>query len=152
MAKGFLSLLFVLDEGITYYAVKKLIPRSGNKEYNVGSVEICKSASKALDHMMFNFPDMIFIEDTLPDRDGWDLAEEILKDDPKAHLIMINESDSEFNVKKALKMGFKGYIVKPITFKHIAHYVSRYFKEKFQQDIKNVQAFDDHSNLKKPAR
>ena len=49
----------------------------------------------------------------MKDVDGITAAEQILKHDPKARIIMVTALNQENLLKKAIKLGVKDFIVKP---------------------------------------
>ena len=58
-------------------------------------------------------PDVVTMDITMRERDGLSAAEEILKRDPKARIVMVTALGQEELVAKAVKIGVKDFVVKP---------------------------------------
>jgi two-component system chemotaxis response regulator CheY len=60
-------------------------------------------------------PDLVTMDITMPEMNGIDALSEIMKMDSKATVIMITSHGEEKKVIEAIKLGAKGYILKPLT-------------------------------------
>lgn len=71
---------------------------------------------EGLDSYKVNFPniDLVTIDITMPKMDGISCLEKIIEFDPKARAIMVTAIGSQDSVKKAISVGAKNYIVKPL--------------------------------------
>ena len=58
--------------------------------------------------------DLVTMDITMPQMDGITCLEKIMEFDPKARIVMISALGKEDLVKKALVIGAKNYIVKPL--------------------------------------
>ena len=58
-------------------------------------------------------PDLIFLDMIMPEMGGIGAAARILQNDPSAKIIIISSDADNNDVVRALKMGVKGYILKP---------------------------------------
>jgi two-component system chemotaxis response regulator CheY len=63
--------------------------------------------------------DLVTMDTTMPVMDGVSALEKILEFDRNASVIMVSALEKEDVVKKALLMGAKGYIVKPLDRKKV---------------------------------
>ncbi|MEM7650809.1 MAG: response regulator [Pseudomonadota bacterium] len=61
------------------------------------------------------WPNIVFMDIELPDGDGQALTEEIYKQDPEAHVVMVSANISIEKVQKCRESGAKGFIAKPVT-------------------------------------
>lgn len=59
-------------------------------------------------------PDVVLMDITMPEMEGVDAVREIIKEDPKATVIMVSSIGHKDLVKKALALGAKHFITKPI--------------------------------------
>ena len=58
-------------------------------------------------------PDLTTMDITMREKDGLEAAQEILKADPSARIIMVTALGQEDLLAKAIKMGVKDFVVKP---------------------------------------
>ena len=71
-------------------------------------------------------PDAVTLDITMPEMDGLQALEEILKLDPKANAIMITAAGQQDKLIRALRVGAKRFISKPFN------------EEEIIQNIKDV--------------
>lgn len=57
-------------------------------------------------------PDVLLLDIRMPDRDGLDALEELMKVDPGRKVIMLTTSETENDIYRALSLGAKGYLLK----------------------------------------
>jgi two-component system chemotaxis response regulator CheY len=77
----------------------------GESEGGMGTVDLVRQT----------LPDLIFIDLVLPERNGVELAAEIRKSWPAAHLIACTSIDTDSVLQKALQSGIDEIISKPFT-------------------------------------
>lgn len=65
-------------------------------------------------------PDVMLLDMQLPDSDGPELAARILKKYPSIHIIVFSSNDIIVQVKKMLRLGCKGYLLKNADIETIA--------------------------------
>lgn len=58
-------------------------------------------------------PDLVFMDITMPNKDGLETLKEIKASDPKATVVMCSAMGQETMVMDAIKSGAKDFIVKP---------------------------------------
>ena len=58
-------------------------------------------------------PDLVTLDIVMPEKDGIQTLEEILKLSPNARVVMISAIDQRESLLKAIKLGAKDYIIKP---------------------------------------
>lgn len=70
-------------------------------------------------------PDVVFLDLNLPDGNGHNILEWIVKNDPAAYVVIFSGSDNPYNIKKAISNGAKGFVKKPfdpdMMIYHICH-------------------------------
>ena len=59
-------------------------------------------------------PDIVTLDNVMPDAEGKDCLQNIIAKDPDAKVIMVSSVGKENLVIEELKMGAKNYIVKPV--------------------------------------
>ena len=74
-----------------------------------------KDGKEAIEHYKNHKPDLVTMDITMDGMNGLDAAEYILKQDPKAKIIMVSALGEDEVMSKAVKMGVKDFIVKPFT-------------------------------------
>ncbi|MCB1175451.1 MAG: response regulator [Leptospiraceae bacterium] len=82
---------------------------SGGHEI-VGEAENGNQAIEMYDQLK---PDLTTMDITMREKDGLEAAQEILKKDPSARIIMVTALGQEDLLAKAIKMGVKDFVVKP---------------------------------------
>ena len=60
-------------------------------------------------------PDVVTMDITMPHMDGLQALQAILKDDPEAVIVMISAVGDEETIREAIKIGAKGFLVKPFS-------------------------------------
>jgi len=68
-----------------------------------------------IDKYRENQPDIVFIDIVMPIKDGATAIGEIVKEFPKAEIIVISSVGTQTTLKKAIENGAKDFIQKPIN-------------------------------------
>ncbi|MCR4421974.1 MAG: response regulator [Exilispira sp.] len=86
-----------------------------SEQYNV--IDVASDGEEALAKFQqhINKIDLVTLDITMPKMDGLTVLENILKIKPDTNIIMISALGREDLVKKALTIGAKNYIVKPLN-------------------------------------
>ena len=146
--KGFLSLLFVTGSETTRKFIANMLPRESLRARNVGNFKFCKTGASALDEYSFNFPDIVFIDELLPDMEGPKLISNFLTEDKDAFLVYIATEPTIAVEQTLTKIGVKGIISKPFSASSFDRYIQYFFKEKYKKSWNEVQAFSDKGERK----
>jgi two-component system chemotaxis response regulator CheY len=82
-----------------------------------GFTVVAEAASgiEAMKNLHTHNPDIILLDIILPDANGLDLLESILKARPQAKVVVCSSIGQEAIIKKAVDNGAKGFIQKPFT-------------------------------------
>ncbi|WP_404409348.1 response regulator [Jeotgalibacillus malaysiensis] len=70
-------------------------------------------------------PDLVTMDITMPVMDGISAAKEILREDPKANIIMCSAMGQQKMVIEAIEAGAKDFIVKPFDGTRVVESLSR---------------------------
>lgn len=146
--KGFLSLLFVSGMESTRKIISDSLPRETLRERNVGSFKFCNTGGAAIEEYSFNFPDIVFVDDELPDMKGAQLITELIKEDKNAFLVYLCSNPTLLVVNTIRKMGAKGVISKPFAAGAFDRYIQYFFRDKYKKSWDEVQAFSDKGQVK----
>ena len=146
--KGFLSLLFLSGHEATRKFINEALPRDSLRERNVDSFKFCETGAEALEEYSFNFPDIVFIEEILPDMKGSQLAVDLIKEDKAAFLVYLASNPTAPAITALTKMGAKGVITKPFSASSFDRYIQYFFKDKYKKSWNEVQAFSDKGQRK----
>jgi len=73
--------------------------------------------------------DILFLDIEMPGINGFETMEKILEDRPDQYVIMISAHSTLDNVKKAMELGARGFIVKPYTGAKVRDVLEKYRKE-----------------------
>ena len=112
-----INILIVEDDAFS----RKLIRNVLNKQYHVIDVEDGKDA---VETYILISPDIIFLDIDLPDINGHEILESILKIDPSAYIVMLSGNSDQDNVIRAIKEGAKGFVTKPFVKDRLYKYIS----------------------------
>jgi len=73
--------------------------------------------------------DIVFLDLHMPKIDGFEALKKIRLINPKAFVVIVSGENSIDNVKKAILMGAKGFIVKPYQLGKIKEMIDKYHKQ-----------------------
>ena len=102
------TILIIDDEVYTRDHLGKIIERQGFKALTAGSGE------DGIKLYMENKPDYVLLDILLPGIDGDDVFRYLKEIDQDAKIFFITGCDNVFSVDDAVKMGAKGFLMKPI--------------------------------------
>lgn len=102
------KVLIVDDAKFMRTLVKDALVPNGHEI--VGEAE---NGNEAVDLYKKLSPDLVTMDITMREKDGIEAAEDILKFDPQAKIIMVTALGQENLLTKAIKLGVKDFVVKP---------------------------------------
>lgn len=74
---------------------------------------------------VYHLPDILFLDIHLPDANGIDILEKILKFDRDAYVVMLSADSNKHNVIDTNRMGAKGFVAKPFTGGKLLHFLEK---------------------------
>jgi DNA-binding NarL/FixJ family response regulator len=86
-------------------------------------------------------PDVIIMELSIPDMNGFTAANRILKSDPDIKILVLSMHTDKWNVERAFKTGASGYLTKNCTIEELTlairtvHYGGNYVSPKIVQTV-----------------
>jgi two-component system chemotaxis response regulator CheY len=92
------------------------------------SYQVIGEAASGIDAMKklhFDKPDIILLDIILPDSNGLDLLESILKTNPHSQIVICSSIGTEQLIHKTLDLGAKAFIQKPFTPEQVVEVLSR---------------------------
>lgn len=101
------SILLVEDNPLTAKGLKYLLER---EQYRVDVASTATQARNALDAGKYQ---LVLLDVTLPDGDGFELAQSLRLDSTMPPLIFITARDDEDDVVRGLELGAEDYVSKP---------------------------------------
>ena len=107
------SVLIIDDEAYASEHLGKIIEKNGYKVFTALSGE------DGLRIYRENKPDCVFLDILLPGIDGEDVLGYLKEIDPNANVYFITGQEDIISTTKAIDMGAKGYLAKPIYVEEI---------------------------------
>jgi len=85
-------------------------------------------------------PDLLILDISMPDINGMEAAQQILKNDSQARIIILSMFDDEDYISRCMEYGVKGYVVKNETSEELAYAVRTVLKGQsyFSSQVQNV--------------
>jgi len=95
-----------------------------SKEYEIVEAD---TGAKTLEQFKKEKPDMVLLDIVMPEgeEEGVRVLREIMKDNPKACVVMITAVGQDTIIEKCSKLGDRDYIVKPFDEKLVAETVEK---------------------------
>jgi two-component system chemotaxis response regulator CheY len=75
-------------------------------------------------------PDIVFLDIRMPGMDGLQALAEMLADNPAAFIVIDSAESTAENVRAALELGAKGFLVKPFNMQKVRGILDNYFRYK----------------------
>ncbi|SFO52308.1 Response regulator receiver domain-containing protein [Cohaesibacter marisflavi] len=116
------SILVVDDEPTMAFALEQLMKAEGYQ------VTTASSGQSALDCARKDHPNLILLDSSLPDRDGYDICQTIRKDgaNEDVTIIMMNTSSRPIELEKGRACGANGALTKPFSLATAAKTIKDY--------------------------
>jgi two-component system, chemotaxis family, chemotaxis protein CheY len=114
------KVLIVDDMAFMRLALKTMLERNGFEIVGEAGngVEAIKQYTKCV-------PDVVTMDITMPEMTGVDALKEILRQDPRAKVIMISAMGQDSYVKEAIMSGAKNFVLKPFQEDKVVEAVKR---------------------------
>jgi len=102
------KVLVVDDAAFMRLTLKTMLEKNGFEV--IGEAN---NGSKAIEMYKELNPELVTMDITMPDMDGIEALDQIIKFDSNAKIIMLSAMGQETRIKEAVLKGAKGFIVKP---------------------------------------
>ena len=102
------TVLIADDHAILRDGIRYLITRMKNMKV-VGEAVSGLEAFQKFEHLQ---PDLVILDISLPDKNGMQVAQQILTKSPEANIIILSMYDEDEYINRCLELGVKGYVVK----------------------------------------
>ena len=122
MAKKLPKVLIVDD-----VAVARDLMRAMLRSLNVTQIFDASNGIDAIALFRRERPDIVFLDIRMPGMDGLQALGEMLTDNPAAFIVIDSAESTAKNVRAALKLGAKGFIVKPFNMQKVRDILDKYF-------------------------
>jgi len=73
-------------------------------------------------------PDIVFLDINMPGMDGLQVLHHMLADNPEAFIVINSAESTSKNVRAALELGAKDFIVKPFNMEKVQTILDNYFR------------------------
>ncbi len=119
------SNVLVIDDNELTRSLLMLILRGG--KYNVvgGAENVARGVAMAKSLR----PDVVLLDNHMPDGDGVDCIKAIRKELPKAIILMVTANSEKEVVDKAMMMGANGFVIKPFNTQSVLGTIDRASKQ-----------------------
>lgn len=105
-----------------------------NLELNNYEVDYVTSFSEALTYLNNNLPELIILDISLPDGDGFSLYENYISK-KNVSTIFLTAKDDEDDIVKGLELGADEYITKPFSMKELQVRINRILKKNKKDSV-----------------
>lgn len=117
--------VLIVDDSIY---MRSLI-RSSLEEAGYEVIGEAKDGEGAIDQAMESEPDLITLDNILPDMMGFEILKTLKENGLESKFIMISAVGQQTVINKGLELGASEYIVKPFTSEALIEVVERAFNE-----------------------
>jgi len=100
-------ILIIDDEMLIRWSVSKVLERAG---YRVSEAATGKDGLAAIEA---GSPDLVLLDITLPDLDGFGVLEAIRQDHPEIPVLMMTADATRETAERAFRLGARGHLDKP---------------------------------------
>lgn len=115
------KILVVDDASFMRLMISQILSSRANME-----VIDAENGEVALELFLTHNPDLVFLDITMPVRDGLSTLSEILRLEPKAKVIMCSAVAQDNVVQNALRMGALDFVIKPFRRNQLLDVVDKY--------------------------
>jgi len=113
--------MIVDDASIIRLMIKDILTECGGYEI----IAECSNGLEGLSTYKTLKPDLVTMDIVMPEMDGIQALEEILKFDPAARVVMVTAIDQRDALMKAIRLGATDYIVKPFEAERVMSAVQK---------------------------
>lgn len=114
--KSMTRVLLVEDDPVTRWMVRNALK-------NVCEFACAPTANRAFSmYSTFN-PELVFLDINLPDNNGHNVLQWIMKNDPGAFVVMFSSQNNLNNILESIEKGARGFIGKPFLQEQLFNYI-----------------------------
>ncbi len=117
--------IVIIEDDINIAQIYQEIIKASNRFQVVGIAETIKMARTIIAAYQ---PQLILLDNYLPDGLGIDLYREIISQKKKLDVVLITASDDVESVQEAMQLGCFDYLLKPVSFDRFQETLQRYLK------------------------
>tara|TARA_R110002072_G_scaffold107003_2_gene233284 strand:- start:968 stop:1804 length:837 start_codon:yes stop_codon:yes gene_type:complete len=110
------KVLLVEDDPVTRWLVRQTLKDNCD-------LLTAQAANKVFSIYASYQPDVVFLDINLPDKNGYDVLEWIMRNDPGANVVMFSSQNDMDSITNALDMGATGFIGKPFIKNQLLSYI-----------------------------
>lgn len=114
------TILIVDDAAIMRMSLKKIIENGGHEAAGEAA-----NGSEALEKYKMLKPDLVTMDISMPEVDGYEGLRSIREYDPEAKVIMVTSIQQKASVIKTLQDGAKGFVVKPFKEEQVIRAINK---------------------------
>lgn len=102
------KILIIEDEELLYNLLRKKLTAEGY------DVSVAEDGQKGLDSMKESIPDLVLLDIVMPNKDGFEVMEEMQKDErfKNIPIIIISNSGQPVEVDRAKNLGARDWLIK----------------------------------------
>lgn len=123
---GSLAKVIVIDD--SQFIIKHLSQIFMSRDFEVAGTAENGKAGVELYKSLHPDVDLVTLDITMPEMDGLETLKQIKAFDPNATIIMVTAIGTAESVKEAIKLGAKGYIVKPLDREKVIERIGQILK------------------------
>jgi len=106
-----MKILIVDDSKVARMSLKRVLP----EEYKTEKIDIAKNGQEAVDKYKENKYDIVFMDLTMPIKDGYQATKEITDFDKDAFVVVVTADIQKSGFEKVIDSGASRMVPKPAT-------------------------------------
>lgn len=110
--------------------MESYIEKYGNENHVEVKITSYGSGSQLLLNYQKRKFDVIFLDVSMPEMDGFETAEKIRKKDDEVSLVFCSMFYSVPNVQKCIELGAKDFLKKPVSYKKVEQHLNKVYNRK----------------------
>lgn len=75
-------------------------------------------------------PDLVLLDITMPKKDGLEALQEIKRNNPNIHVVIVSSLGTQGNLMKAIKLGAENFLQKPVQIEAIIEIISKIYNQR----------------------
>lgn len=108
-----MRLLIVDDSNMIRTRIARVV--QGGGLHGVSIVGLARNGAEALRIAKVAHPDVVTMDLTMPEIDGIQCIQELLKIDPRVNILVVSALSDKSTAIQALKLGARGFVAKPFS-------------------------------------